>query len=110
MDILNLIISLVSGAIGGNLGGAATGDKNLGTAANTIIGLLGGGVGDFILKSLGILASSAATHAATTAATPATGQAEFDIGALLATIGVSGVSGGALTAILTLVKDAIAKK
>lgn len=110
MDILNLIISLISGAVGGNLGGAATGDKNMGATANTIIGLLGGGVGDFILKSLGVLASSGATHAATTAAAHTTGQPEFDIGALLANIGVSGVSGGVLTAILTLIKDAIQKK
>lgn len=105
MNTVNLIISLISGAIGGNLGGAATGgDKNLGAAANSILGLLGGGAGDFILKALGVLASSGVATAA------ATGNHEFDIGALLANIGVSGVSGGVLTAVVTLIKDAIQKK
>ena len=31
MDILNLIISLISGAIGGNVAGAALKDQSLGT-------------------------------------------------------------------------------
>lgn len=103
MDIVNLIIALVSGAIGGNVGGQVTGDKNLGGIANTIIGLIGGGAGDFILKAMGVLAANG-TQAA------ATGSPELDIGSILATIGVSGVSGGALTAIITLIKDAIQKK
>lgn len=107
MDIANLLISLASGAIGGNLGGAATGDKNLGGVANTIIGLLGGGAGDFILKALGVLASSGVAHAASAG----TGSAsELDIATILTNIGVSGVSGGILTAVLTLIKDALQKK
>lgn len=106
MDIVNLIISLVSGAVGGNVAGAATSEKNLGPLFNTIAGLIGGGAGDWILKALGVLASS---QAATSAAAPATGS-EFDLGTLLANIAVSGVSGGALTGIVTLIKDALAKK
>lgn len=103
MDILNLIISLVSGAVGGNVAGAAMPEKNPGTLINTIAGLFGGGVGDFILKALGILAtSSMAGHAAT--------GNEFDISSLLANIGISGVSGGVLTAIIALIKDAMQKK
>jgi uncharacterized membrane protein YeaQ/YmgE (transglycosylase-associated protein family) len=101
MDVINLIISLISGAVGGNVGGAAVSEKNLGAIANTIIGLLGGGFGDFILKALGILASTSATGATT--------GSELDIGTILANIGVSGVSGGVLTAIIALIKDAIAK-
>lgn len=100
MDIVNLLISLVSGAVGGNIGGAAVPEeKNLGAIANTIIGLLGGGAGDFLLKAMGVLAS-----------TPTTGDGGFDIGSILATIGVSGVSGGVLTAIIAFIKDAIQKK
>lgn len=102
MDILNLIISLISGAVGGNVAGAALPEKNLGTVANSVIGLLGGAGGDFLLKALGILSSAGATTAAT--------GSEFDIGALLANIGVSGVSGGALTAIVALIKNAMDKK
>jgi hypothetical protein len=108
MDILNLIISLVSGAAGGNIAGAAVQDKSLGTAGNTIVGLLGGGAGDFILKALGVLSSAAATTAV--AGTPVTGAGEFDIASLLTNIGVSGVSGGVLTAIVALIKDALQKK
>lgn len=103
MDLLNLIISLVSGAVGGNVAGAAMPEKNLGTVANSIIGLLGGGAGDFLLKALGVLSSAGATGAA------ATGS-EFDIGALLANIGVSGVSGGVITAIIAQIKSAMEKK
>lgn len=102
MDILNLIISLISGAVGGNVAGAALPEKNLGTLANSVIGLLGGGAGDFILKALGILASAGAAGA--------TAEHGLDIGSLLANIGVSGVSGGVLTAIITLIKSAIEKK
>lgn len=105
MDIVNLIVSLVSGAVGGNIAGAATSDKNLGPVFNTIAGLIGGGAGDFILKALGIIASAQATGAV-----GATGSSEFDLSHLLATIGVSGVSGGALTGIITLIKDAMQKK
>jgi len=103
MEIVNLLISLISGAAGGNIAGAATTDKNLGPLFNTIAGLIGGGAGDFILKALGILAT---THAAAPGAT----GSEFDLASLLTNIGVSGVSGGALTAIITLVKDALQKK
>lgn len=105
MDILNLIISLVSGAVGGNVAGVATPEKNLGPLINTVVGLLGGGVGDFILKALGVLATTGATAAATT-----TGDAGLDLTAILANIGVSGVSGGALTAIVALLKNAMDKK
>ncbi len=101
MDVVNLIISLISGAVGGNVGGAAVSEKNLGAIANTIIGLLGGGLGDFILKALGVLASTSAAGGTT--------GSELDIGAILANIGVSGVSGGVLTAIIALIKDTMQK-
>lgn len=105
MDILNLIISLVSGAVGGNVAGAAVQDKSMGAVANSVLGLLGGGAGDFILKALGVIGTAAATSA-----TGAPTGHEMDISSLLANIGVSGVSGGVLTAIITLIKDAMAKK
>lgn len=112
MDIVQLLISLVSGAAGGNIAGAAvSSEKNLGTLANTLIGLVGGGAGDFLLKALGVLASSGAA-ATTTAATAATTAATngLDLSSILANIGVSGVSGGILTAVIALVKHAIDKK
>ncbi len=102
MEIINLIISLVSGAVGGNVAGAAVPtEKNLGTVANSIIGLIGGGAGEYILKALGILGASA---------TGASGAEGLDLTSILTNIGVSGVSGGVITAIIAFIKDAIAKK
>lgn len=102
MDIVNLIISLVSGAIGGNVGGAAVSEKNLGTVANSLIGLIGGGGGAALLSALGLTAAGAAGAAPT--------GSEMDISTILANIGISGVSGGVLTAVIALIKSAIQKK
>ena len=43
MEWANLIISLISGIVGGNIAGAALpADKNLGGLGNTITGIFGG--------------------------------------------------------------------
>jgi uncharacterized membrane protein YeaQ/YmgE (transglycosylase-associated protein family) len=39
MDIVTTIISLISGAVGGNIAGAAMSQKNLGPIVNTVTGL-----------------------------------------------------------------------
>ena len=39
MNILSLIISLLSGAVGGNVAGAAMKDKSLGTVGNSVAGI-----------------------------------------------------------------------
>ena len=41
--IIGLIIQLISGAVGGNVAGAAMKQYNLGTIGNSIAGLIGGG-------------------------------------------------------------------
>ena len=102
MDWLSVIISLVSGAVGGNIAGAAMPDKNLGTIGNTIAGLVGGGAGEYIIKALGLITT--ATAAGTT------GDGHFDLTAILASIAAGGVGGGALTAIIGFVKEMIQKK
>jgi len=102
MDIITLIISLISGAAGGNIASAAMPEKNLGAIANTVAGLIGGGLGEFILKALGVLASSGVAGQA--------GPAELDLSSILASIGIGGVSGGSLTAIITLIKNALENK
>jgi len=48
--LINLIIQIVAGAIGGNAAGAALKDVSLGTAGNTIAGAIGGGVTDIPLR------------------------------------------------------------
>ncbi|MFA6914997.1 MAG: hypothetical protein WC222_01245 [Parachlamydiales bacterium] len=106
MDIINLIISLISGVAGGNLAGAGLKEKNLGAIGNTITGLLGGAGGNYLLQILDIFNKVGATGAV--GAAPATGT-EFDIGHLLANIATSGVGGAALSAIVAYVKSALNK-
>jgi uncharacterized membrane protein YeaQ/YmgE (transglycosylase-associated protein family) len=100
MDIINLLVSLASGAAGGNVAGAAMPDKSLGNLGNTLSGILGGGIGGYILQVLGFLATSNA----------ATGGTGLDIGSILANIGSSGVGGAILMAIIGLIKNAAEKR
>jgi uncharacterized membrane protein YeaQ/YmgE (transglycosylase-associated protein family) len=50
--IINLIIQLIAGALGGNAAGAASKDVNLGTLGNTIAGAIGGVGGGQLLTAL----------------------------------------------------------
>ena len=43
---MELIIQLISGAIGGNVAGGVMKQHSLGTVGNSIAGILGGGIGD----------------------------------------------------------------
>ena len=45
MNIISLIIEAVSGAVGGNIAGAAMKENSLGTAGNSIAGIVGGDLG-----------------------------------------------------------------
>jgi uncharacterized membrane protein YeaQ/YmgE (transglycosylase-associated protein family) len=45
MNIISLIIEAISGAVGGNVAGAAMKENNLGIVGNSIAGILGGGAG-----------------------------------------------------------------
>jgi uncharacterized membrane protein YeaQ/YmgE (transglycosylase-associated protein family) len=92
MDILSLIINLISGAIGGNIAGAALKDQSLGTMGNSIAGILGGGIGATILQALGAI-----------------GAGGLDLGSLIASILGGGVGGAILMAIIGLIRNAPAK-
>jgi len=96
MDIVNLIISLISGGVGGNIAGAALKDKSFGVLGNTVAGLIGGGLGDFILQAMGVLERSAA-------------GGQLSLESILANVGTSGVSGAALLAIVSLIKNSMNK-
>lgn len=95
MDIINLIISLLSGAAGGNAAGAAMKDKSLGVIGNSIAGIVGGGLGNFILQAIGVISSIPG--------------AEHTIGSIVENIVGSGVGGGILLAIVALIKNAMNK-
>lgn len=98
MDIVNLIISLISGIVGGNIAGAAAPDKSLGGLGNSVAGIFGGGIGGYILQALGVLGHTAAS-----------GGAGLDIGSILANVGTSGVGGAVLMLIVSLIKNASQK-
>lgn len=92
---LGLIIQLISGAIGGNLAGTQLKEKSLGTAGNSLAGLVGGGLGGQILTAvLGLGAG---------------GAGGLDIGALVSQFAGGGVSGALLTVIVALIKAKFAK-
>ncbi len=107
MDAINLIISLVSGIIGGNVAGAAMPDKSMGAVGNSVSGLVGGGIGHYILQALGLFATIA-THAAT-GGQPEAAQHSLDIGTLLGNVAGSGVGGAILTALVAWIKSAASK-
>lgn len=104
MDFANLIISLVSGVVGGNIAGAAMQEKSLGALGNSISGLVGGGVGQYILQALGLLAT-----VGTAAAAGGKGLEGFDLSSILTNIGGSGAGGAILTAVIALIKSSIQK-
>ncbi len=96
--IINLIIQLISGAAGGNLLGNFVSKLSLGPTGNTVAGALGGaGVGQILAALLG-------TGAAATAGT--TGG--MDLGTLIGQIVGSGAGGAVITAIISLIRNAMA--
>lgn len=92
-SLLPLIIQLVSGAAGGNLAGKLMQNLSLGTLGNSIAGILGGGLGGQLLGMLGM----------------ATGGGEMDLSGIIGSIAGGGVGGGAVMAIIGLVKKAMSK-
>lgn len=92
---MELIISLLSGAIGGNLAGGLLKKLSLGTLWNSVVGILGGGIGAQILSALGVLTS---------------GEGALDLGSIVGNVLSSGVGGGILLAIVGWVKSMIGKK
>ena len=94
MDLVTLLISVISGAVGGNIAGAAMQDKSLGTLGNSIAGVLGGGVGAALLKALGVFAQSPGT---------------LDIGTILGSVASGGVGGAVLLIIVSLIKGTMAR-
>lgn len=87
-----LIIQLASGAVGGNLAGALLKKQSLGTLWNSIAGIAGGGLGGQLLGLLGIATSGG-----------------MDISGILSNVAGGGVGGGALMAIIGLIRSATKK-
>jgi len=96
VDIVSLIISLISGAVGGNIAGAAMKDKSLGVLGNSIAGIVGGGAGSWLLSAMGVLGKMGAAGG-------------MDIGSLIANIAGSGVGGAILMLIVGLIRGGTSK-
>ena len=91
--VIGWIIKLISGAVGGNLAGAAMQDKSLGTVGNTIAGLVGGGIGGAILQVFGFAQAGG-----------------LDLGTVLTQIASGGVGGAIVMVILAVFKGATATR
>lgn len=81
--LVQLIINIISGGVGGNIAGAILKKYSLGPIGNTILGLIGGGLGGQLLSTFG-------------------GQT----GGMVGEIAGSAVGGGVLMAIVGLIKNA----
>ncbi len=93
-SLLPIIIDLLSGAVGGNVAGKLLKNFNLGTLWNSVVGIIGGGIGGQILSALGILAA---------------GDGGMDLGSIIGSVAGSGVGGGVLMLIVGYIKKAMAK-
>lgn len=97
--MLGTIISLISGAVGGNVAGSLMKNSSLGTLGNSIAGIAGGGIGSYVLGALGMGAAASAGADA----------GSLDIGSILSMVGSGGVGGGVVMAVIGLIKKAMAK-
>lgn len=91
---MELVIGLLSGAVGGNVAGGVLKNLNQGTLINSISGIVGGGLGGQILGMMGAGGAAAGT---------------MDIGSILTQVAGGGVGGGVVLAIVGVVKNMMAK-
>jgi hypothetical protein len=89
-----IIIQLISGAVGGNVIGKVLKNLDLGTLGNSLAGIVGGGLGGQLLGMMGAGGDAAAG---------------MDIGGIIQSVASGGVGGGVLMAIIGIVKKAMAK-
>lgn len=95
MDITSLIVQLISGAVGGNIGGALLKQYSLGTVGNSIAGIVGGGIGGQIISALMGGGGAAATSG---------------IGAILGNVAGGGVGGIIVMIIVGLIRNMMGNK
>ena len=96
MNIISLLIEAVSGAVGGNIAGAAMKENSLGTVGNSVAGIVGGGLGGLLLQS--VLGSAAA------------GDGPLELTTILSNVAGGGIGGAILMAIIGAIKNTMAKK
>jgi hypothetical protein len=89
--IINLIIQLIAGAVGGNAVGAASKDINLGALGNTIAGAVGGVGGGQLLTALIPMLAGVGNN--------------VDIGALAGQAVGGGIAGAIVAAVVGVIKN-----
>ncbi|MFN9665900.1 MAG: hypothetical protein ACK57C_04830 [Bacteroidota bacterium] len=94
MELVPLLIQLASGAVGGNLAGKLMPNNSLGTIGNSIAGIAGGALGGQLLGMLGMGGDAAAA---------------MDIGSIVKNLAGGGVGGGAVMAIIGVIKGMLKK-
>ncbi|RMH63373.1 MAG: hypothetical protein D6677_07310 [Calditrichaeota bacterium] len=92
---MELIIQLISGAIGGNVAGKSMPNFDLGMILNSVVGILGGGLGGQILGMLGMAMGG--------------DSSSLDIAGLAANVAGSGIGGAVLLAVIGFIKKAVSK-
>ena len=93
MDTVALLVQLISGAIGGNIAGSLLKKLSLGTIGNSIVGILGGGLGAVLLNALGVNTSTG----------------DMDVGSVIGSIAGGLAGGGVLMAIVGAIRHAMNK-
>ncbi len=91
--LLPMIIQLVSGAVGGNLAGGILKNFSLGTLWNSVVGILGGGLGGQLLGMLDMGASGGS----------------MDLAGILTSVAAGGAGGGVLLGIVGMIKKMMGK-
>ena len=94
--IMELLIQLIAGAIGGNAAGAVLKNQSLGTLGNSIAGVIGGGLGGQILAMVGTAGAADAAAA-------------LDAGSIISALASGGVGGGVVMAVVGLLKGMMSK-
>ncbi|MFZ9030726.1 MAG: hypothetical protein EP302_05925 [Bacteroidetes bacterium] len=92
-EYLPLIIQLISGALGGNLAGKLFPGISLGALGNSISGILGGGVGGWLLSMMGLVEL----------------EAGMGLSSVLGSIAGGGVGGGLIMAVIGGLRKAFVK-
>jgi hypothetical protein len=95
---MELIIQIIAGLVGGNAAGAGLKNLSLGTAGNSVVGAVGGGLGGVLMGMLGMDPAAAGDAAAS-----------LDIGAIIQSVAGGGIGGAVLTAIVGMIKKAMVK-
>lgn len=89
---MELIIGLISGAVGGNVAAGLLKNLNQGVLINSISGIVGGGLGGTILSMLGASAGGG-----------------MDIASILSQVAGGGIGGGVVLAIVGMVRKQLGK-